>query len=294
MSGLFCDVFATMNDETTDSFSIGHVLTLAISTLFRHFLSFAVVGFIAFAPVLIIAFVGGVMFGSLVPDAMPDDQADGSLSPAAMLVIGLTLIIALVAWGLFNGAVVDGTFRFLSNRRVSIGGGIRRGMNRALTIIGIMIVLILMTIAAFLPIMIPIQVGVIPFNLVFILIFFAVIFLVYTYFYVVVPVCVVEDAGVIGSFQRSLVLTKGFRWRVLGIILFAGILQVLVNTVGTAITEAIQENFGGVGAIFAAVGQLVLSLAVLMWSAILPAVAYFELRRVKEGIGVEHLANVFD
>jgi hypothetical protein len=110
----------------------------------------------------------------------------------------------------------------------------------------------------------------------------------FTMWFVATPVCVVEKLGPLASLKRSAQLTKGHRWKILGLML----LMVLISIVVAGLTT-----------VFIAVtaGPLVTAIAELLWNAVWYAfyaisvvVAYHDLRVVKEGIGIDQIAAVFD
>jgi hypothetical protein len=123
---------------------------------------------------------------------------------------------------------------------------------------------------------------------------------------VIFPAQVVERAGVLGSFTRSGQLTKNNRWRIFGLFVLWGIVSsvvqgVLTNLVGAgsasslaaaqatspaAALAAFGPAYWVIVAVMGVVGAMVGSAGV--------AVVYYELRRIKEGIGPEALASVFD
>jgi hypothetical protein len=105
--------------------------------------------------------------------------------------------------------------------------------------------------------------------------------------FVVVPACVVDRLGPIDSMGRSAGLTKGHRWRIFGLIL-------LIFVPG-----AILQRILFVLAVTA--GPMALSIETFVWDslfeafgAVVGAVAYYNLRAVKEGIDIERIAAVFD
>ncbi|MDQ0470938.1 hypothetical protein [Labrys wisconsinensis] len=106
--------------------------------------------------------------------------------------------------------------------------------------------------------------------------------------FVAAPACVVERLGARDSISRSAALTKGYRWRVFGLVLvFEAIVLVpmylasyiLGHVAGPLSVVVLQYLFQVVG------GSL---------AAILAAVVYHDLRQIKEGIDLDQIAGVFD
>jgi hypothetical protein len=111
---------------------------------------------------------------------------------------------------------------------------------------------------------------------------------------VVVPVRVAENTGVLDAFSRSAQLTKGHRWPIFGLLLIFWI-GVYILTFATrplfGMSMLAQPGGWPVGYIvFAAIEN---GLAAVI-SATGIACIYYELRSIKEGLGPEQMAAVFD
>ena len=104
--------------------------------------------------------------------------------------------------------------------------------------------------------------------------------------YVAIPVAVIERPGVVDSLRRSAQLTKGNRWTLSWILGLIGLLQVLVGFISEVIPSmglAIDVPVDiAIQAFFAAL------------FAVVSGVAYLNLRYVKEGVGIDEIAAVFD
>ena len=108
------------------------------------------------------------------------------------------------------------------------------------------------------------------------------------WFWVAVPVTVIERRGVMASLVRSRDLTAGSRWPIFVLLVLS-----LATTVGfvygltivvdyrTAFWRSLATELGGG------------SLLVAFW-AVVSAVSYFDLKRIKEGAGSDEMAGVFD
>lgn len=108
---------------------------------------------------------------------------------------------------------------------------------------------------------------------------------------VAVPARVVERTGIFESFSRSAELTSGYRWPIFATLLlfFVGsfVLQMLTAPfLAATSTVAAAWILTGVRALISAI------IAVL--SSTLTACIYYELRSIKEGIGPEQIAAVFE
>jgi len=118
-----------------------------------------------------------------------------------------------------------------------------------------------------------------------------------------VPAQIVERSGVFGSFTRSGQLTKNNRWRIFGLVLLWWIISTAVQGTLTnlaGVTPMAQLSAGGPASPLTMFGPGYWATVVFvgvfnaMVSGAGIAVIYYELRRVKEGVGPEALAAVFD
>jgi hypothetical protein len=112
---------------------------------------------------------------------------------------------------------------------------------------------------------------------------------------VVVPIFVVERPNIMDVFGRSAALTRGNRWRILGLfcIFIVAILVVeLVFGIVGGLTNII--SLGGFPFLTRLIVLPLMQTASGLIGATAGAVLYMELRRVREGVGPEGLAALFD
>jgi hypothetical protein len=100
-------------------------------------------------------------------------------------------------------------------------------------------------------------------------------FLVLTFFAVVAPVIVIEQAGVIDSFRRSIELVRGTAWQVFSVIVVLFLLDFVANLVLRAMANN-ADSF-----VLYAVVALVVSLLVAPLRAIAASVMFFELKALR-------------
>jgi hypothetical protein len=94
---------------------------------------------------------------------------------------------------------------------------------------------------------------------------------------VIVPVIVIERAGVIDAFGRSREFVRGSGWQVFGVILVLFLLQfVLGGAVNAIVGGASDDSFVGY-----AIADLIVRVLVVPLSALAATVMYIELRRLK-------------
>ena len=105
--------------------------------------------------------------------------------------------------------------------------------------------------------------------------------------WVIVPAAVVEGR-VLSSFGRSMYLTKGNRWRVLGLLILVGIFSGIVGQIAISVGEAIGSNSSIILLTWAATA------ATSAIGAVVVTVAYYRLCLVKDGVPEDEIAAVFD
>jgi hypothetical protein len=93
---------------------------------------------------------------------------------------------------------------------------------------------------------------------------------------VIVPVIVLERAGVFESFGRSQQLVKGSGWPVLGVLVCLFIIQIVVGILLSAIFIAFADNIIG-----RLIPDLITRTLFAPLSALAAAVIYFELKRIR-------------
>ena len=109
-----------------------------------------------------------------------------------------------------------------------------------------------------------------------------------TMYWVAVPAAVVEQTNVSRSLARSAELTAGYRWPVFGII--------VIFTVVQSVLERLIDSVRGFEQHFLLILALtwLVSASITAFGAVVSTVSYYRLRQVKEGIGIDEIAEVFD
>ena len=241
-------------------FRVGRVLSRGFSILFRNLVPFCLLS-------------GSIMLPFIFLPMLIDDQpANEEIGwPVFVMVVGVVVIVMVFVtmYYLVNAVVVYGTVQDLRGRRVSLGDCIRRGMGQIVPIIGVATVAGLAIIAGFVALIIP---G----------------FIVMTMLWVVIPVAVLERSGVMACLRRSAELTKGYRWRIFGIIFIVGTMQNIADKIGELVLSG-TENL-----VVTVLVTLVPFAFFTALAAVVSAVGYNDLRVVKEGTDIEQIAAVFD
>jgi hypothetical protein len=251
------------------SFSIGNVLSQSVDLFKRQGLTFSIVAIalLAVPNILLMAFV------------MP-----GAMSSGSMLLVQLPAIVQLVFQLILMGALSYGTYAAIDGKPASIQELIARGVSGALPLFGIIVIFILVMIGSVFLLFIP-------------------IIFISCMWWVAVPVLVVEKAGVIGSLKRSTYLTKGARMKIFGLLVIYLLFSIVVTAISltllvgggfslTSITSASAAIMqGGVSAYL--VVSNILGAIIFAFVCVVVAVCYAELRRIKEGVSVKDVAQIF-
>jgi MFS family permease len=236
-------------------FRVGAVLNRSSSVLSRNFLTFFVVTIVAYLPLL------------LVPGATTDVSPEPTGISVGLIFLGAFLTMVL---GMLSQAVVlYGAFQDMRGRRVNLPESLKVGLRRFFPIVGLAIIMSLGMMVGFILLIIP---GLILFAM----------------WFVATPACVVEQLGPFRSLGRSAQLTKGHRWKVLGLFIVLLLISALIG--------------GGVSVVLRQLGSPILTaVGSLVWNGVWGAlysiavvVTYHDLRVAKEGVDIEHIASVFD
>jgi hypothetical protein len=210
----------------------------------------------------IIVVVGACVAIFFIAGASPDV---GWLA-AIGIFLGIVLFLSLNTIG--EAVLLFGAFQVLRGQSIRVGEALQRAFARFFPLIGLGILWSVALMIGFLLLIVP---G----------------FILLCMWAVVVPACVVEGLGPIASMSRSAALTKGYRWKILGLLLLLGI----INAVGSKLIEVI---LGLAGDWLSSIGSLVWFVAWnAYWNCVLVMI-YHDLRVAKEGVDTEQIASVFD
>jgi hypothetical protein len=238
-------------------FSMGEVITRTWSVLSRHFLTFLVlIGIADLIPVLITLSrtSAGPQFGS----------PRTTILAAGLIAAFLQFI--LNAFG--QAIVVFAAFQDLRGRPVSAVESLQQGVARLFPVIIASILVALTEVVGFMLCVAP---GLIAMAALA----------------VVLPSCVVERKGPFASMSRSADLTSGHWWPIIGV----GAAWMCVGLVVSAVIQAALPGVAGMPRLLATWGWQVISGS---FGAVYAAILYHDLRAVREGIGIDEIASVFD
>jgi hypothetical protein len=251
-------------------FDFGHVVGQTFGLIGRNFLAFVMLALI---------FVGAPRFGIMYfQSTLLIDRPD--LAVWALLVGGL---VTLVTTYILQGALTRASVDDLSKKGVSIGAALGDGLRYFFPLFIVALLVGLGTVIGLLFFIIPGLILIVRWA-------------------VAAPAALIEREGPTHSIGRSAELTEGHRWAVFGLILLY-LVFFYASIIGLGMVLAAMGNIGsdaaGVmtkdvsGYIYAGAMAGVETLTSLV-ATVGMASLYFELRRVKDGVGVDELAKVFD
>jgi hypothetical protein len=246
----------------TGKLEIGRVISETFAVLGRNFSTFAVLA-------VILVGIPAISVGFLQMNFLKA----GSLFSLSTVLGG---IVAAVASLILQGAIIYATISDMNGRRASVPESLGVGLRSALPVLGVGIVMYLGIMAGTVLLIVP---GL----------------MLMTAWIVCVPVVIAERGSLGRVFGRSAALTKGNRWRILGLALLFFVAIIIVEAVTGMLGNASRlAAGGGIPRLQALITAPLLSVASTLLGAIGIATMYAELRRLKDGVGPEGLAAIFD
>ncbi|WP_395014958.1 hypothetical protein [Dongia sp.] len=265
-------------------FAVGTVISTGLGLLLANIWRFlGIILAVALPAAVVLVLLAAVL-------QLSEPLASGGRAPQVLALL-VVAVFAILAYLLILNAVTFGALQGLRGRKVEIGASLANGLAalpRAFVAglifaaaggaVGFMVVSIGGAMA---------MGGGFVGGLLAGLALMVVIFYLIVLFWVFLPAIVVERAGPIACFIRSAALTKGYRWRILGILLL-----VVVANIGVALLIKLLALVGAPAA--SVVLDQLSNLFFLALSAVLSAVGYSLIRAEKEGVATDDLAGVFD
>ena len=264
-------------------FRVGDVLGRAWRLLIRNLLFFLA------APVLIY----GAMVAAFWAVGSLTNVVGGAALPMAGIIV-LTAILVLAVNMVGQGVLLLGAFQRLRGEPLRIGAALRRALARVFPLLGLAILWSLGIGACLLLSVVAVSLGLWGIGS-GVAVFLAVLALpvclvpaaiLFVMWAVVVPACVIEGLGPIVSLLRSAALTKGYRWKIFGIMIPLGLASFAGNIIGV-----LAGTVSATLAIGAEAAWLVVLIAYWHCTIIM---TYHDLRVAKEGIDTAQIASIFD
>ncbi len=288
-----------MTTTTVTQFRVGGVIMQSFATLRNNLVSFLLIALIITVLMYVVAFVIAFIFiGALFMGGSSAMESGGmnmlsnpsfGFSAIVGIIIAFVIIMAIDQLGV--AAITYGTVQDLRSRKAGIGECLSQGLAVVVPVVGVAVLMALIIgVAAF------VVYEILSFIHPILGILAAVILAIagFIVFWVAVPVAVIERPGVVASLMRSVSLTTGYRWHILGIYLLMIVIAigfVIVLGIVTAIFGFISESLGE---IIRFILNLGFSLLATAFVATLAAVGYYSLRVTKEGVDITDIAKVFD
>lgn len=259
-------------------FDIGRVISRLFGVLGRNFVVFGLLSlFLVGAPTLLVGLSGLLRTATTTPTFAE------VFTP---LNIGLgvgAILVSVVANSVLQGAIIHGTVGDLAGVPASFGDCLATGARFILPLIGIGLVSGVCVGLASILLIVP---GV----------------LLALAWCVAAPAAVVERTGVFGAFGRSVTLTRDCRGAIFGLAVIYFIILMVVQSVVAVIMTSLQGlSFTSVSAqnshsliIVQAISTFLIQTITALVSSAGIASVYYELRSIKDGVGAEQLAAVFD
>lgn len=255
----------TTMTATGETLDIGRVIQQLFAVLRRNLVTFGVLA-------LILTGLPAAVL-SLLHTEVKDT---GSATGWAWIVS--TGLISAVAGLVLQGALIYATIRDLNGRPIRVADGLAIGMHNLLPLLGVSVVYCIAVALGCILLVVPgVMIGVA--------------------WAVAVPVLIAERLRVFDTFGRSAELTRGNRWRIFGLfLLYIAFLLVveIVTSVATGVASVAAFAVPGVLTVQEALVNVVSHVISALIGATGGAVLYVELRRIREGVGHEELATIFD
>jgi hypothetical protein len=237
--------------------NIGSIFSRSFSVIRRNIGPLAVVTLLSFLFQIVVSELSGTYALGTEAETAP------------AWILPLIWLPSLAFSAFLFGVVTFGTVQDLRGRQAGLGEWLRHGLQALLPVALLSIVYYVVVAVGTILLIVP--------GIIFMLML-----------WVVFPVVVMERPGVLASLRRSAFLTKGNRWRLLGLTLLmvlsmGAVLGVLMFIMSSAMSVApLSIGFSAVYAVFGIVWMISLS------------VTYYELRIAKEGVDIGRVAAVFD
>ncbi|MEM6589070.1 MAG: hypothetical protein AAF641_11530 [Pseudomonadota bacterium] len=260
----------TSMSAPTQSLGVGAIISESFSILFKNIPAVIMIGFL---PMLLSAVIGGMLQGwdMMMGTATPTFSSGGEI-----FMFVLSMVLQMGIYGIMIAMLVQFAYDVKLGRSVNISRYFGPAMACLLPVMVLTVVVTILVAVG----MLALIVGGLW---------------LYAVFSVVVPVIVIERAG-FGAMGRSAALTKEFRWPIVGLLLVTWICMILI---GMLFGVVLGLALFGLGDGFVGVLLMVLLVSVIngftySLFGIATSLIYARLREIKEGVGVDELASVFE
>ena len=254
-------------DIASGRFEMGRVFSRTFEVIRANFLPFFLLGLIATIPSTVYQLL-------TTSGQLPSTFAagDSHATTLFLIAVGLSAIVGSFLGLVLQAALTYGAISYLGGQPVSLGRAVGVGFRQFFPLLGIGFLEALGLMVGFLLLIVP---G----------------FMLLVAWSMAVPARVAEQTGITESFGRSRELTAGYRWPIFG--------AIVILTLGSGVAQAAVRPLVAAGALSATVYlgaalTAVVTAILAVASATLHASMYYELRMIKEGVGPQQIAAVFD
>jgi len=264
-----------MSTPTHSPFLFGSVVGRGFAILYRNAVPFGTISVMLVIPLAAVS-------------AM---QEMGYLPARTVGTAVLQFIVAFILPQVMMAAIVFGSFQDIRGQKISVGDAIAGGVQMVMPVLGVVIVTGVAIGISAAPMLGAMLINMGGVQILLALALLALPIYLSVLFFVAVPACVIEKKGVGNAIRRSIMLSEGARWRVLGIMVIVWLIGIGVLLLLTAIGIALTLAGSVLGA------PVLTALAFAFYYALnatMATVAYHDLRVSKEGIGTDVVARVFD
>lgn len=249
---------------------VGTLISESFSILLGNFKTVIILGFV---PMFVGAIISGLMMGWGV---MLGTEVQAFSSPLEIALYVINMVIQMGIYGLMIALVVQMAYDAKLGRTPNISRYVAPAIRSVVPVLLVSIIVFVAIGIGFAALIVP---GL----------------WIYAVFSVIVPAIVIEQAG-FGAMRRSSALTKDYRWPIVGLFFLIWICVIVISMIfGVVLVLAISPLGGSF--IGGAIGILLISVIngfTYSLSAITVSLVYARLREIKEGVGVDQLAAVFE
>lgn len=264
---------AATTAATRFSLPFGDLLGVTLSTYFRNFVPFTVLGAVVLAPWAVIYWFAQSVGQSLTD---PANRGDAKDLPKFLLLQGASVLVQVLLTYLLTGAVTYGVVQQLRGQPAGMGLAIQHGLKNLARSLGTGFLVGLRVLLFSCLLVVP---GIMEF----------------VRLYVAIPASVMEEKGGGYAVDRSKLLTDGSRWPIFGGLVVVSIgTGMLIGVMTAVVMIAAGGPRGASGGMAVSIVTIALTVLSQGLSATMMAVCYFQLRRGKENVDPKALASVFD
>lgn len=254
---------------------IARVIQQTFAVLGRNFVTFFVLALILSGiPAAIVGYIQATTLGAAASGGLPAFNSNYFTS------MGVGVLATVITACVLQGALVYATVQDMNGQKPDIGECLATGLRSFLPLLGLSILLGIAVVFGWVLFLVP---GI----------------MMLCAWCVAVPALVADRTGVMGAFSRSAQLTRGNRWRILGLGVIVVIISMVISMVIGAVALALTFGAGALNPVALMtspariVGNALMSALSSALTSTGVAVLYVELRRVREGSGAEWLAEIF-